>query len=231
MKTAVVTGASSGIGRAIAVRLAEQGVSVIATGRNQERLKELQKSAHGGIRLVVGNLNTEGTRSAIHEQVLNSDEGPIILINAAGIAQFGDFATMAPSTLDEQMETNFSSPMHLIQLLLPAILKRKGSQIINIGSISAKFTFAEADAYSASKAALTSLGNTLLAGYRKEGLRLTTLHAGAVDTPIWDSQNFNPDRTNMLTPEDVAEVVNFLVFANENLNIDELTVMPRDGIL
>lgn len=225
MKQIVITGASSGIGAAAARGLAHH--ELILVGRNAERLVQIATETGGTA--IIADLTSDVSVAAVAEAV-SSDATERVLINAAGIAHFGDSVEMPWEHYADQLAINLAAPLRLTRGLLPWLLGGSG-QLINVLSIAATQTFGGAAAYAASKAGLLAAGRSLAAEYRTQGLRVTQVIPGATDTPIWEGGGFVPNRADMLTADAVAKCIADIVDSPVTLNIDEITIMPPKGIL
>lgn len=225
MKQIVITGASSGIGAATARALAHH--ELILVGRDAQRLGQVATET-GGI-AVIADLTAEAGIAAVAEAV-GAEATECVLINAAGVAHFGDSMEMSWAQFSGQIEINLTAPLRLTHALLPWLLGGSG-QLINVLSIAATHTFGGAAAYAASKAGLLAAGRSLSAEFRTRGLRVTQVIPGATDTPIWDGGGFVPNRSDMLSAESVANCIADVVNSPAKLNFDEITIMPPKGIL
>jgi len=228
-KRILVTGASSGIGRAAAIELAESGHEVVLVSRREDLLKEVAQEC-GGAEYVPWDLSDLSTIPALIEQVKKKDRYPV-LINAAGVASFGRYAENDWADIESQVVVNQLSPMRLIHAILPWMLEVGGGQIVNVLSRVANQVMPYAAAYSTSKAGLLMLGNTVSAEYRRQGIKVTSLLPGAVDTPLWDAMESHPERADMIPVEVVAETISDLVNRPHTHNVDELVLTPTKGIL
>jgi NADP-dependent 3-hydroxy acid dehydrogenase YdfG len=197
---------------------------VIATGRNRERLEELASSCE----LVVGDVNDQEVIQGI-VSLIQETSGYPVLINCAGVAKFAPFLDDPMETWQSHLETNVLGPMRLTHAILPFMLDRGGGQIINVSSVAATHSFPGAAVYCTTKAALLAFGRGIATDYRKQGIRVTTLMPGAIDTPIWGDSG--PDRAEMLTSESVSCTIRDLVLAPPDRTVDELTIMPVKGFL
>lgn len=229
---AIVTGASSGIGLATAEALAAAGVHVVATARRRDPLEQLAKEYRGQVSVLAADIAEPSTAVALRDLLAagGEDETPVI-VNAAGIASFGSFAETQFEDLQQQMKVNFEAPARLIHACLPLMLTRGKGQIVNVLSVTTQTPLAGCDGYAASKAALHSLGKTLLAGVRRQGIRLTSISPGAVDTPLWDGSEGGPNRSDMLPVSAVANVIRDIVLSQQDRNFDEVVILPPKGVL
>jgi len=225
VKQIVITGASSGIGAATARALAHH--ELILVGRHAERLGRM--AAETGGTAMIADLNSESGIAAIVGTV-GAEANERVLVNAAGIAHFGNSVEMPWERYADQLAINLTAPLRLTHALLPWLLGGTG-QLINVLSIAATHTFGGAAAYAASKAGLLAAGRSISAEYRTQGLRVTQVIPGATDTPIWEGGDFVPNRTDMLTADAVAKCIADLVDSPIDRNIDEITIMPPKGIL
>ncbi|HEY3781103.1 MAG TPA: SDR family NAD(P)-dependent oxidoreductase [Fimbriimonadaceae bacterium] len=235
MKRVIVCGASSGIGRATAVALSESGCELVLVARRRALLEELaaQCEKNGAKTICVPCDITQYTECEEFVRIakLDSDGVEPVLVNSAGVAEFGNFATMSVTSIDDQIRTNLLGPVYACRAFIPWVLEAGSGQIVNVLSISASTVFAGAAAYSASKAGLLMFGKSLASEYRKQGLRLTSVLPGATDTAIWANQSFVPTREDMLSAEAVADCIRDVILMPADRSVDEITMMPPKGIL
>ena len=186
-KCILVTGASSGIGRGIAVACAKMGAKVVLSGRNEARLQETQSLLSGEEHLVLcGDLNLEDTRKEMVAKmpVLNG------IVHCAGISQIQMAKFMDMSSLESIFNTNVFSPLMLNTLLLKKKKIQKNASIIFISSISGVYRSQIGEGgYGATKAALAGFVKSLALELSAQGIRVNTIHPGVVETPLLEVSN------------------------------------------
>ncbi len=231
---ALITGASGGIGRAIALSFAQAGIELILVSRSIEKLQAVQQeiTALGGKAHIyaldlslVGHVQKKITE--IVEQIGKID----ILVNNAGMGYTGSIADTSLEDWQQVIDLNLTSAFQCMQGVLPLMRQQHQGTIVNIASISAKQFFPGWGAYSVSKAGLVALSQTL--AIEEPDLRVITICPGAVNTDIWDSTTVKVslNRAAMLTPEAVAQTVLHAVSLPPGAVITELTLMPNAGVL
>ncbi len=232
---ALITGASSGIGKATALTFAQAGIHLALVGRSLEKLHSVAASARTlGVTATVHALDLEQVEQVREEIGAIASESPIdILVNNAGIGYTGDLLTTPLEDWQRVITLNLTSVFQCIQGILPSMRDRQSGIIINVASISAYQFFPGWGAYSVSKAGLLALSKTLAVEERPYGIRVMTVSPGAVNTPIWDTDTVQADfdRSRMLTPEDVAQTILHAALLPPQAVIDELTLMPSAGAL
>lgn len=232
-KRVVITGASTGIGHATARALAKHGHALVLVARRADLLLEVARECLdlGATAATAAPLDlseaTQAGRLAQHLQ--NLPAGEQVLVNNAGVAQFGDFATTTWADHARQVEVNLLGLMAATHALLPGMLAEGSGLVVNVLSIAATHVFPGAEAYSASKAGALAFGRSISASYRRQGIRVTQVLPGATDTPIWGEGG--PDRNQMLSPDAVARVIRDVVEASPDRVMDEITVTPPFGVL
>lgn len=217
-KKALVTGAGKGIGKAIALALAAEGVDVALLGRNTANLEAVaaQVKAQGVQAAVVSADISDRTsvEMAIH-QIQGSFGAIDILINNAGIAAFGKFLELEPETWENIIQVNLMGVYYATRAVLPGMIERKSGDIINISSTAGQRGAAATSAYSASKFAVLGLTESLMQEVRKHNIRVTALTPSTIATDMAIELNLtdgNPEK--VMQAEDLAE----LVIANLKLN-------------
>ena len=212
-RVALVTGATGGIGEAIARRLAADGFVVYAGGRRLGRLGRLAEELEG-VALpfdVTVEEEVAGARAAVGAGGNRVD----VLVNAAGVFDLAPVVETRAEILSRNLGVNLAGAVNVTRAFLPGMLAAGSGLVINVGSVSGWRAFPDNAAYSASKYGLRGFHDVLLEELRGTGVRACLLEPGAVDTAIWDpldpdSAPHLPDRAQMLQPEDVASAVGFV---------------------
>lgn len=232
----LVTGASSGIGRASAIAFAKSGFDVALVSRSQQKLDAvLADLADTGVLAKAYAVDLAQTNQ-VHAEIQRvvADFGLVdVLVNSAGMGYTGPLATTSLQDWQQVMDLNLTSVLQCIQAVLPDMRQRQRGTIVNIASIAGKSAFPDWGAYSVSKAGLMALSRILAVEERAHGIRVVTISPGAVNTPIWDTETVQADfdRTRMLTPEVVAQTILNTVVLPEYAVIEDLTLMPSAGAL
>ncbi|MEU3188351.1 SDR family oxidoreductase [Streptomyces sp. NPDC006923] len=215
--TALVTGATAGIGRAVAVQLAQEGAEVVVHGRDAQRGHEVVaeiEAAGGTARFVQADLSK--TEDVLR---LAEESGAVdVLINNAGIYKFLPTSDMTDELFDLHMDLNTKAPYLLVRSLAPGMVERGYGSIVNISTLAAAVTTTGTGMYSASKAALEQLTEVWAAEYADKGVRVNAVAPGPTRTPGTDDMDADTlrkiaDTTAMrriAEPEEVAEAVVFL---------------------
>lgn len=180
-KTIIITGASSGIGKALALHLAKAGHKIIAVGRNEAALAELSQAAPDRIIPVVADL-AKGEDLAKIKNALSADDQGIYLVHNAGIAVPALLKDMTRESWDQHMTVNATAPVFLTKLLVPQL--KDGGRVLNISTGLAHFPMAGFSAYGISKAALYMMKEFFNAELRDQGIIFGSAMPGVVDTPI-----------------------------------------------
>ena len=227
-RTALVTGASRGIGAAIARLLARDGARVALVARSERTLELLAAELGGGAVAAACDLHLPGAADVVQAALddLGADS-PDILVNNAGAFLIAPAHETSVDVFRETLEINLTAPFAFVRAFLPEMRRRGAGHIVTIGSIADRATFPGNAAYAASKHGLRALHEVLRAELRGSGVRVSLVSPGPVDTELWDAvdpdgrEGFTP-RAQMLTPEAVADAVGYVVTAPSPLNVDEL---------
>ncbi|MGB5633514.1 MAG: SDR family oxidoreductase [Waterburya sp.] len=234
---AIVTGASSGIGKATALEFAKSGIEVVLVSRSADKLKAVAEE----IQLTT---QTKGIVYPLDLALVNqvtqqmaaicTSFGPIdILVNSAGMGYTNFLSKTTLEDWQKVLELNLTSVFQCIQGVLPQMRDRSSGTIINVASIAAFNAFPEWGAYSISKAGLVALGKVLSIEERGNGIRTITISPGSVNTPLWDTDTVQADfnRSAMLTPEIVAQSILHTALLPRQAVVEEMIVMPSGGAL
>jgi NADP-dependent 3-hydroxy acid dehydrogenase YdfG len=228
---ALITGASSGIGRATALAFAEAGIDLALVGRSAEKLTDVAAAISGvAVKIYPVDLAVVDQVKA-QMMAIAADFGEIdILVNSAGMGGTGELAHLSLEDWQQMLNLNLTSVLQCIQGILPTMRDRQAGIIINIASIAAHQAFPGWGAYS--KAGLLCLSKILAAEERPHGIRVVTVSPGAVDTPIWDADTMPDfDRSQMLTADVVAQSILHTALLPPQAVIEELIVTPSAGAL
>lgn len=235
-KRAIITGASSGIGKATALAFAKAGIDVALISLQSEKLNNVtQKALELGVEAKAYPLDLIKL-SDVKERIeaIASEFGPVdILINNAGMGYTNLLSETPLSDWQQVIDLNLTSVFQCTMGILPQMRKQGKGIIVNVASIAADNPFPKWGAYSVSKAALITFGECLAAEERANGIRVTNISPGAVNTPIWDTKTVNADlnRSAMLTAEIVADTILQAVTLSETAVIGSMTITPSLGAL
>jgi NAD(P)-dependent dehydrogenase (short-subunit alcohol dehydrogenase family) len=229
-KRVIVTGASSGIGKEVALRLLQSGAQVSLVSRNPDRiLHELPAGSNAkGYAIDLGDISQVSAKI----QAIVADMGGVdILINNAGMAYIGELIDMPLTEWQKLFDLNLTSIFQCLQATLPTMRSQKSGKVINVASIAAKQGFPNWGAYCASKFALLGLTQALMLEEQPHGIKVMSICPGSVDTPLWDTlgdkvpPSFN--RAAMLSPATVADAIMTLVNLPADAMINDFVIMPN----
>ena len=233
-KVAVVTGASKGIGKAIASAFAGAGAKVVLAARTREALEqvasEIKESGAEALAVPTDVTDVDAVQRLI-EQTLDAYQHVDILVNNAGVGYFGPVVDFAPDDWDMVVNSNLKAVYLCAKYALPPMLAQGSGQIINVLSIAAKVAFEASAAYCAAKAGALALTKVLASEVRQQNIRVTAVLPGSVHTPFWDDVPEHPDFEQMLKPEHVADTVVSICQQPPGMVTEEIVVMPPLGIL
>ncbi|MGO4770060.1 3-ketoacyl-ACP reductase [Flavobacterium sp. W22_SRS_FK3] len=210
-KNALITGAGKGIGKAIAIALAKEGVNVILISRTQLDVEQLSvKIENFGVKslALTADVSDINSINAAVETALSKFKTIDILINNAGIASFGKFLELEPAEWEKIIQVNLMGTYYTTRAVLPNMIERQTGDIINISSTAGLNGNAMTSAYSASKFAVLGLTDSLMQEMRKHNIRVTALTPSTVATDMAKDLNLtdgNPER--VMQSEDIAELI------------------------
>jgi NADP-dependent 3-hydroxy acid dehydrogenase YdfG len=227
-RTALVSGASRGIGLAIAAALVALEMRAVLVARTESTLLDVAKSLGERAIPIVGDVGNVDTLESLVERAQSALGGsPDVVVNNAGLFKLAAIADTTADDFAAAIETNLVAPFRLIRAFLPAMRARRSGHIVSIGSVADRVAFAENGAYSASKFGLRGLHEVLRTELMSSGVRTTLISPSAVDTSLWDA--VDPDnrpgflpRAAMLQPAAVAAAVVYAVTQPADVNVSEL---------
>jgi NADP-dependent 3-hydroxy acid dehydrogenase YdfG len=227
-KTALVTGASRGIGAAVARRLAASGARVVLLARSDDVLRRLALEIGGdAVTLPCDVRDTTALARALDRLPQLIGGVPEMIVNNAGAFFVAPVQDTTVEAFTETLAVNLTAPFAVVHALLSALRNRGTGHVVTIGSIADRMTFPGNAAYAASKFGLRALHDVLRAELRGSGVRVSLVSPGPVNTDLWnvidpDTQlGFTP-RAAMLSAHAVADAVHYVVTAPGELNVDEL---------
>lgn len=231
----MVTGASRGIGAALAARLAARGVRVALVARSVERLNALAQEIGGDALAVPCDVTDEDGVARMAQTVTDAfGTPPAIVVNNAGIFEIAPLRTMHVQLFTQTIQTNLVAPFLVLRAFLPSMLERGSGHVITIGSVADRTVFPENGAYSPAKYGARALHEVLRAETRGTGVRATLVSPGAVDTGMWEpilagdvsteasATRQLPSRESMLSATNVADAVMYALALPTSVNVDEL---------
>jgi NADP-dependent 3-hydroxy acid dehydrogenase YdfG len=227
-RTAVVTGASRGIGAGIAEALGAAGAKVVLVARTEATLKERAKRIKESIAIPCDITDPKSVQRAAETISGGLGGAPDILVNNAGIFSVAVAEETTAETFLDMVNTNLVGPFLFVRAFLGAMKKRQSGHIVTIGSIADRTIFSGNAAYSAAKFGLRAVHEVLRAELRGTGVRTTLISPAATNTEIWNSVTVTDPVTKphsqrtMLEPEDVVQAVMFALTRPPQVNVDEL---------
>jgi short-subunit dehydrogenase len=231
---ALVTGASSGIGKATALAFAQHGINLALVSRSQPKLAAVAQAAEQfGVQAKVYPIDlalVQHVRS--HVQDIVNELGRLdMLVNCAGMGYTGALIDTPLADWQQVLNLNLTSVFQCVQGVLPAMRSQRQGMIVNVASIAAHQVFPEWGTYCVSKFGLLALSKAIAAEERAYGIRVTTVSPGSVNTPLWDTDTVHAEfpRSAMLTPDVVAQTILQTVLLPDSAVAEEILLMPNVG--
>ncbi|HWS00039.1 MAG TPA: SDR family oxidoreductase [Prolixibacteraceae bacterium] len=231
-KTALVTGASRGIGESIATRLAGLGINILITGRDAEKLKLLKyklQSIGTQPHMVVADISDPGTPGKLITETIEKFGSLDILVNNAGYAAAKPLSMTSLEEWDRMMATNARGPFFLCKEAIPYLRNSDCGTIFNISSVVGRLGYENQAAYAASKHALMGFSKVLAKEVQPLGIRVHTIAPGGVATDMVKTMRSDLGSSNLIQPEEIAEIVEFLLKFRGNAMIDNIDVRRSNG--
>jgi len=245
-KLAIITGASSGIGKATALKLAENGYSLLLTARRQNLLLELERlilsiyernfpNEDLRIKCISFDISKRKSVNEAFENLPDEFKKPDLLVNNAGLAAgFDSFESGSIDDWEAMIDTNIKGLLYVSRLIMPAMVERKTGHIVNIGSIAGKEVYAKGNVYCATKHAVDAITKAMRIDLLPYGVKVSSIQPGMVETEFslvrfkGDSKRAKSvyDGLIPLSADDIAETVWFVISRPSHVNINDLLIMP-----
>jgi len=229
-KVALITGASSGLGRAFALALAERGVKVFLVARREEKLHEAVREiteAGGEAAYHVADVRSVPALYDLVDVLLARYKKLDILVNNAGLGYRAPLSETKRSEIAETIETDLNAAIYLAQAALNALLKSAPSDIVNVSSIAGLEGFAEGTVYCAAKAGLVGFSRALAQELKPANVRVTAICPGSIDTEFFDRFRPTVERERRLQTEDAVRALLYVLTSPPNVLHGEIVLRPR----
>lgn len=227
----LVTGASRGIGLAIARACADEGAKLILVARHRQMLERVAKDLPGEPLVLVADITRHADVSRVFRAVRRRHGRLDAVVNSAGVFTFKPFTRTTLADWRRNIETNLTSLFLTTQAALPLLAKSKGPHLVNILSISSRVAFANCSAYAASKFGAFGFTRVLAKELRSKRIRVTAILPGSTDTRMMEEFDFPVDRSALVQPEDVAAAVVGALVQPPRTTVEEVVIMPSRGRL
>ncbi len=231
---AVISGAGSGIGRAVAVALGGRGWRVALLGRTRESLEEslaLVRGAGGKGEVAVCDVRDAAAVDRVAEGLLAAHGAPAVVVPAAGVLAVAPLDELSPEAFRETVETNLMGTFHLLRSFLPAMREAGAGRLVPILSVAATRGFPTWGAYCASKWGVRGLVASLREELAGSGVLVTAVYPGATDTTLWNGVPGEWDRSRMVPAEEVARSILHALDTPEPALVEEIHLGPAGGAL
>ena len=231
---AIITGATKGIGRAIAETLAAEGYDIALCARNTKELTTLQKdfkARHPSIQLITTAADVSKKKDILRfaDQIINQWGSVDVLINNAGVFLPGEVANEPEGTLERMIETNLYSAYHLTRALLPAMIQKGSGHIFNMCSIASIIAYPNGGSYTISKFALLGFSKVLREELKEKGIKVTAVLPGATWSNSWEGVNL--PETRLMQANDIALAILGATKMSPSAVVEEIIIRPQLGDL
>tara|TARA_B100000508_G_scaffold141092_1_gene146409 strand:- start:66331 stop:67083 length:753 start_codon:yes stop_codon:yes gene_type:complete len=237
MKTALITGATSGIGKATAIRLASEGFRLILTGRRQDRLDELSQELSKKTEVFTLKFDVrdkDEVKKSIDSIPVGFDTIDVLVNNAGNAHGLDKIQQGSLEDWDNMIDINVKGLLYVSRAILPKMIDQGKGHIINIGSTAGKEVYPNGNVYCASKHAVDAINQGMRMDLNEHGIRVGAVNPGLVETEFSEVR-FKGDKERAanvykgfdpLKPEDIADIIHFVVTRPYHVNIADLVVMP-----
>lgn len=236
MKTALITGASSGIGKATAKALAKSNIRLILCGRRKEKLEELQHSLTVESTILTFDVrDKEAVLTAVASLPASFQQIDILVNNAGNAHGHGSVAEGALADWDAMMDSNVTGLLYVTKAVLPAMVERGSGHVVNLSSVAGKQTYANGTVYCATKKAVEAISEGIRLDHTQHGIKVTNIAPGAVETEFSEVR-FKGDKEKAksvyagfepLVAEDIADAIAYAVSVPDHVTIADMTIYAK----
>lgn len=230
-KTALIVGASRGIGRASAELFAKAGANVVVSARSEAELMETEfalNNVGGEVLALAADAAIEADAKALVDEAVRKFGAIDYLVHAAGLGILKPFGELTAEDLDRLLTANVKTAFNVLQAVLPKMAENKFGRVVAIPGILGKAPMMQASAYCAAKYALTGMIKCLAQEYKRFGIRFSLMHLGGVDSNFWDEITMKVQRDKMLSIDAAANAVFFAATQQGEGVMAEVVLMPEN---
>ena len=231
LETAVITGASSGVGKSLAIQLSDAGYKVVLAARSENKLNAIAEE----IQTKGGNCLVVPTDVSKPEQINNLkvrtlEYGDVfVVINNAGLGKFCKIEDITLEDWNRQLDVNLRASFLVSQAFIPGMKQREKGMLVFMNSVAGKKGYPYSAAYVASKFGMRGLADSMREELRENNIKVISIHPGAVDTPFWDETGVNFPREEMLDTSTLAQSIMHAIQSPGNFTVEELVVRRTAG--
>ena len=230
-QTAVITGASSGIGKALALQLADAGYKIVLVARSTEKLdsisEEIQKNGVECL-AVPTNVAQPNQINKLKDRALAFGDVSVV-VNNAGVGKFSGIEDITLEDWNWQINVNLRASFLVSQAFIPGMKQKLNGVLVFMNSVAGKKGYPYSAAYVASKYGMRGLADSLREELREDNIKVISIHPGAVDTPFWDGKGVNFPREEMLNTHTLAQSIVHAIQSPGNFAVEELVVRRTAG--
>ena len=227
---AIITGASTGIGQSLSVKLSEQYL-VYLISRNQDNLnktKQLINAQNNECKIIVADISQSESINMIYSQIEHKEKIEL-LINNAGMGVFKNITDTSIEDWDNTLNTNLRGSFLMTKMVIDDLKSKKNGKIVFISSVAGLQPYKNSTAYVSSKYGLRGFASALREELREFNIKVITVFPGAVNTPIWDDKNMEDLRKDMMNSDDLSQTIVHAINAPNNCVTEEITIRRTAG--
>ena len=229
-KTVIITGASAGMGKAIALLFADQGANVVLADLHQKEINEVVEMIRDAGGVAIGaecNVSVEADLKKLFDMAFKEFNSLDVLVNNAGVFIPGQVINEEEGNLEKLIETNLYSAYNLSRLLVPAMMQKKNGHIFNVSSVAGIKAYPNGGSYSISKFAMNGLSKALREELKDYNIKVTALLPGATYTDSWSGTNLPESR--FMKAEDIAQIIWDIYHLSDTTVVEEIILRPVLG--
>ena len=230
-KNILVTGASSGIGKYLAIELAKYNFNIILTSRTKDKLESTAKEIKqigSTCQVITADLSDKDSINELYNQTLKIGFIDTV-VNNAGFGKFDKLQDVSADDWDAQISVNLRAPFLITKLFSQPMIKNKRGMFVYINSVAGKKAYPFSSAYVSSKFGLRGFTRSIREEFRDYGIKVVSVHPGAVDTGFWDKLDVDFPRHEMMSSQNVAKTISHAITVPENIVLEEIDIQRTAG--